>query len=401
MSGTNAVAANTPNSGGAAGNQLLQQRDMARNAILAVAQNMVQTIQSATIANPGNQNNNITVNLRPIGLLKRLWVECTATVQNNDATNDISLTPWGPAQLISNFTFNDLSNNVRINDAGWHLHQVATAKRSRPYGSAYLTDSPVQYGNNNAVISAPTTIAKGGGTGTIKMLYEVPITYSDVDFRGGIWLSVTGNTATLNMTVNPNPSALNFAQGGDPWASMYQGSTNAAITSITYTVVQNYLDQLPRDNTGNVVLPVLDISTVYLLNQVVPPLAISAGQDVPVPYSNFRDFMSTTVIFDNGGALNTGSDVNYWALQTANFVDMINVDPNMLALWSRNMLMDDMPPGSYYFSHRHRPINVRQFGNQYLVLNAKTVNANAKLIVGYEMFAQANLVAQAGALTLG
>lgn len=402
MSGSQTARQTTPNSGGTSSAQLQAQNAAARRAILAVSQNMAQVIQSGTIATPGSSNNVINLEARPVGFLKRFWVEVVATVQNNDAANDITLTQWGPANLFSNVQFIDLSNNTRINCNGWFLHQIATAKRGRPYGCAFLNDSPVNYGNNYPVMSATPVIAKGGtNTGTIRMVFEVPCTYSDTDFRGGIWLGVTGNTAQLQFTITPNPSALSFAQGGDPTLAIYQGSSSATITTLTYKVYQNYLDQMPRGQNGQVVLPINDISTVYLLNTVVPPIALSANQDIPIPYSNFRDFLSTTVIFDNGGQLNAGSDVVYWALQAANYVNMINVDPAIMGLWARNMLQDDMPVGVYYFSHRHKPISVLQFGNQYLVLNASTVNAGAKLIVGYEMFALVNLVAQAGALTFG
>lgn len=401
MSGSQTARATTPNSGGTSSQQLRNQNSAARSAILAVSTNMAQIVSQGTIANPGSSNNVINIEARPVGFLKRFWVEVIATIQNNDTTNDISLTPWGPANLFSNVQFLDLSNNTRINCTGWFLHQVATAKRGRPYGCAFLNDGPVGYGNNYPVNTAPMTIAKNGGTGTCRMVFEIPVTYSDTDFRGGIWLGVTGNTAQMQLTINPNPAAQTYAQGSDPVLAVYQGATNASITSFTYKVYQNYLDQMPRSQNGQVVLPINDISTVYLLNTVVPPITITQNTDVPIPYSNFRDFLSTTVIFDNGGQLNAGSDVVYWALQAANYVNMINVDPTIMALWSRNMIQDDMPIGSYYFSHRHKPISVLQFGNQYLVLNASTVNANAKLLVGYEMFALVNLVAQAGALTFG
>ena len=293
--------------------------------------------------------------------------------------------------------FTDLSNNVRIQTAGWHLHAVASAKRQRPYMSANLTDSPVGFGSNWAVISAPSTIARGGGTGTIKFIYEIPLAYSDTDFRGAVWLGVTNATATLTATINPQPFV---ATGSDPTLAIYQGSTNAVITSVTYNCYQNYLDQLPVNNQGAVILPVGDISTVYLLNNVTQT-GIVANQDFPTPYANFRDFLSTTVIYDNGGTLGVGADVNYWSIQAANYINYIKSDPFLIAGWSRNMIGDDWPVGTYYFSHRHKPISTMQYGNQELILNASTVNANAKLYVGYEQFALVNLIAQAGALAIG
>lgn len=402
MSGSQSARQTTPNSGGTSSAQLQTQNAAARRAILAVAQNMAQVIAAGTVTAPGASNNVLNIEARPVGFLKRFWIEITATIQNSDPTNDVALTQWGPANLFSNVQFLDLSNNTRINCNGWFLHQIATAKRGRPYGCAFLNDGPVNYGNNYPVISATPIIAHGGtNTGTVRMVFELPITYSDTDFRGGIWLGVTGNTAQMQLTITPTPGALTAAQGGDPVLAVYQGSANVQITSLTYKIYQNYLDQMPRGQNGQVVLPINDISTVYLLNTVVPPINLSANQDIPIPYSNFRDFLSTSIIFDNGGQQNAGTDVVYWALQAANFVNMVNVDPSIMALWARNMIQDDMPTGSYYFSHRHKPISVLQFGNQYLVLNASTVNVGAKLIVGYEMFALVNLVAQAGALTFG
>lgn len=402
MSGSASARQATPNSGGTSSAKLQQQNAAARRAILSVAQNMVQVVAQGTIANPGSSNNVVNLQARPVGFLKRFWLEITATIQNSDAANDVSLTPWGPANLLSNVTFLDLSNNNRVVCAGWFLANISSAKRGRPYGATFLSDSPIGYGSNYNVMSAPQTIARGGtNTGTVQMLYEIPVTYSDTDFRGGIWLGVTGNTAQLQFTINPNVGAQTYAQGGDPTLAVYQGSANVQVTSFTYKLYQNYLDQMPRGENGQVVLPINDISTVYLLETVVPPISITANQDVPVPYSNFRDFLSTTVIFDNGGQLNPGTDVNYWALQAANYVNMINADPKIFALWTRNMLQVDVPVGTTYISHRHKPISVLQFGNQYLVLNASNVNAGAKMLVGYEMFALVNLVAQAGALTFG
>jgi hypothetical protein len=276
-------------------------------------------------------------------------------------------------------------------------------KRGKAYGAAYLNDSPIQMQSQQPIISAPVSISKGGGVGTVKMLYEVPITYGDTDFRGLIYLGVTGSTPQLQLTLNPNVVAQTYAQGGDPSLAVYQGSTpaNAAITSATVTVYQNYLDRLPSLAGKGVVLPVNDLSTVYLLNTItLPKGGIVQNQDYPIPYAPFRDFLSTSVMFDNGGQLNAGTDVSYWAIQLANYINPIKVDPGLLAFWTRTAILDDVPNGMAYFSHRHKPISTLQYGNQELILNASTVNANANLNVGYEMFALVSLIAQASALSI-
>lgn len=396
MSGTANVRQNTPNSGGGAADNIRMQNQQARAAILAVSQNMVQNIYSTTIASPGSSNNVVNIQPRLVGLAKRFLVEIVATVTNLDPVNDLTLTPFGPANILSGVQFNDLSNNIRIQTTGWHLHFTSSAKRGAPYGASYLTDSPVNFGSNWPVIKAPDTILAGGAnTGTVYMQYEVPLSYSDTDFRGAIWLGVTNATATLQLTINP---AAFVAAGVNKTLAMYSGTTNAAITSITINVYQNYLDQLPVTNQG-VFLPISDISTVYLLNNTVQPNIVQ-NQDNPIPYSNFRDFLSTFAIFDNGTELNVGTDINYWAIQAANYVNTIKIDPTISALWSRSLIGDDWPQGVYYFNHRHKPISTMQYGNQELVINPSAVNANARVLMGYEQFALVNLVAQSGALSI-
>lgn len=397
MSGTTAPARpSTPNSGGTTADQLRAQNDMARRAILAVSQNMVQSIASGTVATPSGANGSNVINITPrlVGFLKRFIVEFSFTIVNADTANDLTLTQWGPANLLQQLIFTDLSNNVRIQTTGWHLHALATAKRGRAWGSAYLSDSPVNFGNNVAVMSAPATIPRGTSA-TIKWMVEVPITYSDTDFRGGIWLGVTNATANLQMTINSAPTV---ATGSNAVLAMYSGTANASISTLTYNVYQNYLDQLPITKNG-VLLPFNDISTVYLCNNTVSP-SIVANQENPVPYANFRDFLSTFAIYDNGGTLSPGTDVSYWAIQAANYVNTIKIDPQILSLWSRNMIGDDWPVGTYYFNHRHKPISTIQYGNQELILNPTVANNNARLLMGYESFALANLVAQSGALAI-
>lgn len=392
MSGSARAA--TPNSGGNSGAQLMQQNDLARRAILAVSQNMVQSIANGTVTAPGSTNNVLNISPRLVGFLKRFLVEFSFTIVNADPANDLVLTPFGIANLLQQVIFTDLSNNVRIQTAGWHLNMVASAKRGRVWGSSVLTDSPIGYGNNFTVISAPATIPRST-TGTCKMIYEMPITYSDTDFRGGIWLGVTNATANLQMTINPSPTV---AAGGDPALAMYIGTALATIGTVTYNVYQNYLDQLPVTKNG-VVLPLNDISTVYLLNNTVQS-GIVPNQENPIPYANFRDFLSTFAVYDNGGVMNAGTDISYWAIQAANYVNTLKIDPQIVALWSRNAIGDDFPLATYYFSHRHKPISTIQFGNQQLILNPTTAAATAKILMGYESFALANLVAQAGALAV-
>ena len=196
-------------------------------------------------------------------------------------------------------------------------------------------------------------------------------------------------------TVNPT---FGVASTANPTNAVYISSTTALplVTSVVITVYQQYLDQLPMGKNG-VILPILDLSTAYLINNTTVT-GLVATQDLPIPYANFRNFMSTCLIYDNAGVLNIGTDVNYFALQSANYTNIFKYDPQTSALFTREIMLDDFPKGTYYFDHRRRPISTVQYGNMSLVINPSAVTAGASVYLGYEALALINMVTQAGSL---
>lgn len=370
---------------------------LARRAVINQAVDMTQQIFTQTNLNvtPNTAPLVLNIPIRQVGLVKRLIVRVAATIQANGQT--LSLCPFGPTQMFSQVVLTDLSNQTRINTAGWHLHGVASAKRRGVYGAAYTTDTPTGFGSNYpSVMAAPATITTNPVTNNVFCEFEIPLSYTDQDLRGAIYMNVTNATAFLQLTVNPN---FFVASGADKTFGVYQSNsaTLGLINSFQVTVYQNYLDQLPLSQNGGPVLPLLDLSTAYLLN-TTPISGLVANQDVPIPYANFRDFMSTFVIFDNAGTLNSGSDVAYWALQSANFTNIWKYDPQITAFLGRAVFGDDPPAGVYYMDHRQKPISTIQYGNMSLVLNASSVTAGASLSMGYEQLALINMITQAGAL---
>lgn len=370
--------------------QLQQANAVARSLILSQSVDMMQQIFAATVT-PATQN---VLNIPPryVGLLKGFLIEITATANNTDGANTATLTEWGPANILSQVIFNDLNNNIRVQTAGWHLHMVATAKGRAPFGNAYsLLDTQSDFGSHWTTVKAPATIAHGA-SGTVAMMYYVPVSYSDDDLTGAIYSNVVNATMNLQLTINPTP----FAASGDATLALYSGATGT-LTNVAITVYQCYLDQLPTGKQG-VILPPIDISQIYELKNTALS-ALLTGQDFPIPYPNFRTFLSTSVIYDNGGTLAAGTDINYWALQSANFTNLFKYDPNVAALKARQAFGDDPPLGSYYFDHRRRPINTIQYGNMNLIINPKgTVNAGATLLVGFEDIGFINAISGAGSL---
>jgi hypothetical protein len=148
------------------------------------------------------------------------------------------------------------------------------------------------------------------------------------------------------------------------------------------------------------VLPLMDLATVYEL-KTTAQTGLSVGQDFPYPYANFRSFLSTFAVYDNGGVLNAGTDINNFKMQAANYSNLFQVDPAIVSMWTRHKINTDMPAGMYYFDHRDKPLQTVQYGNLELLVNPSSVAANAQLLIGTEAFALVNQVAQAGSLAAG
>jgi hypothetical protein len=383
-------------------NQLnLAQRDVVlRNAI-----EMRQQIYSQAI-NPATQLGDINIPLKGVGLAKRLRVIVSGTIQNTHATVAAVATPFGVQNVFSKVQLTDLNQNTRINTHGPHLANLAAVKGRFPHasalqtadfnGTAPLQSMSAQYGANYPVVANLNGLAAVTNK-AFRMVYDVPLAYSDDDLRGAMFLNVLNASATLSLTLNAN--AFVAATPADDTFAILANGTCSYLGNLNITVYQVYLDQLPQGDKGPI-LPILDLSTVYELKQSTVK-AIAANTDYPIPYTNFREFISTFAIYNNTGDATghgVGADIAYWALQSANFTNIWKEDPLTVAQNVRDIMGIDLPSGMYYFSHRRKPLSTTQYGNMTLVLNALTAGANAYLNIAWEDFGNVNTLSQAGSL---
>lgn len=381
---------------------------MQRQAVLARAVEMTQQIFSTTINGQIQAGNNV-LNIPPrnTGLTKKFIVEIGGTYNNTDGANASVATAFGLANLLSQIVFTDLNNNTRIQTNGIHLAVLKQVKHKTTDPSS----APVTTAQSDAMLagefvaggSAPNfpvvvyPLPAHGASAAFRAVFDIPLAYSDDDLRGAIFLNVVNAVANLQLTLNSNPSPASTDTTFAVW-----GGAAGNISNVTVTVYQVWLDQLPQGQNGPI-LPVLDLSTVYELKNT-NFAAITAGQDFPVPYANFRDFLSTLAVFNSTAltaGLKNGSDVNYWALQSANFTNIWKIDPLLAAQKTRDIIGSDLPLGTYYFSHRRKPISTLQYGNMELILNAISASAGAYLNVMWEDFALVNTLTQAGSLSAG
>lgn len=392
----------TPMTAQQAYQKALQQNAQARAAVLAYGVKRIQQIQNTVVAPIAAQPTVITIVPQNVGLIQGFIVEVNGNIINSGA-GVLTRTELGSACALSNVLFSDLSNQIRHNCPGWLFHTVNSAKQGWVWGGAYQPNVPQDYSayntsfaNTNLVVpnwnvrSAPVSIANAANN-NIREMYYIPLAYSATDLRGSIYAGVTNATMNLQLTLAAQP----VAQGGaDATQAIYSGTAGAWNGNVTVTVYQVYYDQLPVADVGNgqkqVVIPQLDIQQQYCLLQTSIS-GIVVGQDFPYAYANFRNFMSTTVIYDNNGVNNAGSDVNYWALTSANNTNIFKFTPEIAALLARQQFLADLPKGMYYFDHRQNPIATNQFGNYNLNGNFSTANAPASLLVGVEYFQQQNV----------
>lgn len=369
----------------------------ARQYVIENAVDMWQPLpaQSQPTANPRGTQFNFQA--KNVGLIKRFVVEVTGDFVRSAAETQ-TRTAFGPSNIFSNIILTDLNNIQRINTTGWHMYALSTARRQRAFGAAFQNDSPVSQGSNTNTVVAPSPITTPAQT--FRFFYEIPVSYSDNDLRGGIYAATTGANVSLQLTVNPNFSVVST---GNPTLAAYISSSTdlGTISNLTIVVYQNYLDQIPMDpQTNQPILPLLDMSYSYMMINTVMN-GLSANQENSYAYSNWRSFLSTCAIYDNFG---TGTaeqaDVNYFAIQVANSTNLIKWDPYMALLQTRLITGDDFPSENarclYYFDHRVRPINTDQYGNTLFVINPAQVQAStSQVLLGLEMMALQNNVLNA------
>lgn len=377
--------------------QLAMLNAQARAAVLANGVEMCQQINSQSVAMTAATPNVINIVPRNVGLLKGFLVEVNGSVTNNGMTTAAARTGFGTLNCLTNIMFQDLNNQQRINTSGRQLGLLNSVRQGFGFGGAYAPNLPNSIGNNFTVQSSGASGASlaAGATTALRQIYWIPLAYAADDLRGAIYANVVNATMNLQLTINGSP----VIASGDPLNAIFTGNTGAWSGNVTVTTYQVYLDQLPMGN-GGPILPFQDLNTIYELKETTLS-GLTANQDFPYGFANFRDFLSVQAIYDNAGVYNVGSDIAYWSLVSANFTQIFKYTPEIAALNGRQLLMADPPPGTYLFDFRRRPISTLQFGNMELNINASAVTAGASLLIGTEAFANVQMLQGASSLSAG
>ena len=323
---------------------------------------------------------------RMAGLLRKITVRVEVDIKVPAGT---TLIPglFGPAAVVGNVQFTDLNNNKRIDTTGWHLAALAAVKNRQPPGAAFLTDTPLgfgnEYGQGIAMPSVPNALSSDTVV-TVEMVYEVPISYGASDLRGVMYVSTTQATAYLQVEINP---LLLQPAGPDANADSvytYGGTGIPTVASIRVSPWQDYLDQIPLTSAGAVILPTQDMGKLYQLINTTQS-GITPNTDFRIDFGNLRTYQSQIVRYKNGNAYRT-DDIDLFKIEAANMYQFLNIDPKMLSYKTRNALGMDMPPGSYYFDVRNQPVNTTMYGNLAIIMNANSAATGATVETLSEFF---------------
>lgn len=370
--------------------QLSQQNMLARQVISQQGIEHTQSILSTTVDVASTRR--VTVQPRNAGLLCGFIVRVSGQVKAN-AGGALTRTGFGSSNLVRELSFADFSNYRRIETSGYHLALLNSARSGLNYGGVYANSLPMGFGDNVGVFEGPATIV-ADATETVAHTYHVPIAYGDGDYRGAVYAATTGATMELVIDLNDNP----VGNGTNLLDPVYTGASGGGyVGGVKVEVFQIFIDQLPRSANGGIILPNMDMNVAYDIKRTTFT-GVTTGQDFPMDYANYRSYMSTFAIYDNGNTFNGGSDINSFSLTTANATNIWRVTPEIAALQARKYFLSDPPAGTYYFDHRKKPINTQEFGNMELAANVKSANANARFVLGYESMLQLSSVNVASSL---
>jgi hypothetical protein len=369
---------------------------------------VIQNVRSGSMTYTYGVPTTVNMLASNVGLIRRFFLVLSGTV-NCASTYTATPTTFGLPNLISNIQFTDQNNRLRINTTGIHLHLAATEKRRRAFGSAILGSTghsdPCGLGQNFPV-QVSTGVVSGGTAKNFTFILEIPVVNSNTDLSGAIYANQTTSNNSLQFTLNPNAFVANTA---DPYTAAFSmsaalGTSLPTLTNLTWTLYQDFLDQLPIDNTGFAVLPQQDISWALVYQNINPGVQV-AGSDNLYALPAFNVYQNLILFWDNP-AFNTtgaGADVDAIKVQVSNTYVLKQFDPKMLAVMTRNIIGCDMPGGIgaagsfsggvYSLDFRHKPLAVNQVSSTNIVFRPNTVNAGASLSLGQEYLWYANAAA--------
>ncbi len=340
---------------------------IARQTVLATAERMNQnigTVNAQINGTPANLNGVPTLRqkLFNVGIITSLDLSVSVTLNIATAA---TLSKRGPWNLFSAIRVKDFDGTDRVNAGGFQVWLNRTVRTRLPHMLTMALNPPaVDDGQVFQLVSAPTAV---GNNQTLKFRLRVPVAYDpENDLTGALLAQAT--TGELYLEADLNPTVFGTDQDG-----VYDSGAGTVV-SVAVKVIQNYL--APAGVGNQIVLPLLDLNTVYELNGSLTTNAdINAGLEKLINIPNYRTVLSVALEYVNGGVLNAGTDVAQMRWLIGGNLPLRQYTPDDLAAEVRQHLGFDLPEGVYYLTTRFKPIDTSLYGNVQIGFTPSIANA--------------------------
>jgi hypothetical protein len=357
--------------------QVAAQNNLARQILIGQGLHMIKQLQPVTSSALGGS---IRVPLERMGVMTGIFLDVTIPVNITAAATPSEFAPYN---FFPQVTYTDYAGLQRVITNGYQLHALnCWRSRSFPNNSQKMAGFITgETGINTNILYLPTAAAQN----SIQFSLYIPIAYDPTsDLRGAV-LSQTiygDHYVTLQL---PNQFV-----GSDALANVYTAGTVALGSQnsgqISVTAYQQYIMPQVMDATGQPIVPMIDLSTIYAIEGGYNDSSnITTGQPKYINWVNNRAVMSALHIFDNGGTpvLNE-TDVNKITLLGNSNTNIREMSPRYLRNQMRSILGADLPSGVYMIGSRAQPITTQLYGNVQTKFDIATANSGAYFLSQYE-----------------
>jgi hypothetical protein len=356
--------------------QMIQQNLALRAALLQSAPRMRKNLGSFS---GGALGGTTRIKLFNVGITTKIVIDVIATIDIGTAVATASTK--APFNLINRIKLTDFDGTDRINCSGYQMWVLQSVRNQTPVG--YNNES------QTAVLTSPLVPTSVATSQTLRFQLEIPLAYNPTnDLRGALltqtavgeaWLNLDWNTV---LYTNANEDAV-YSGGATTTVILSSG------TSIIVNVFQEYL--LPQSIGGQVPLPALDLMTVYEVSGALRSSDnIANGAEKLFNYPNVRSVIGAYFNFINNGAFNPATtDLSRFRLiANGNNVLREYLPTDKLFDQRRWLIADgDLRKGTYFETHREKPIETALFGNvQYGITPASVSGTNTNFEVCFESF---------------
>ncbi len=341
----------------------------ARNALLTTG--VHEYIKVGTFG-PFSPGQTARMKLINIGVLTEVIARITATVDNS-GTAAATPGPTAPYSLIETATFFDYDNTPRVRATGPQLYMRSSVQQGALYDVAY--GATPEGGNVSSLVQVPTAV----GTGTLSFDITIPVAiHPESDLTGAILAQTVAGEQFVQMSF---PSTI----VGSAANNLYTAGT-VAVSNIYVELVQRVIQPQLQAGAKSLVLPQLDLLTVYELNGgQITTSNLSVGQEKLIDYPNNRTVLGVYWSYLNGGSFNSNASDLSKVRQIANGSQPLrDLDPQILLHEMRRTLKGDVFPAHYFMLSRLVPIYTQLYGNVQLGVTPSSVGSGSQIDFSFE-----------------